>query len=165
MPELSSAEFNEFLRATVLQEISLWESNVVRTSSQIGPQERYQWGENASLLKSDDRAADILATFGIRIMDGEIETARLELTLKLAYETPTPMTDAMFDQFCKITLRIHAGPFAREWFRDTSSRMGIKPILLPIAFVHPAGVPNEKMASVPTDNLEAKTGKKSKSKS
>lgn len=103
------------------------------------------FGERADLILAEDGRAVIDATLGVRCLDDlsddETSVATLEVTLRVTYETPRRMDHEVFSQFQAVTLRLHTVPFAREWFRDMSGRMGLKPIILPLAIAHPAAVP------------------------
>lgn len=141
MPKLTSDQFAAYLSGTVLEDIRLWESSISRGAATEGAKPTYSFGEGAELAESDAHHAVIHASFGIKVLEDDEEAATLEIKLRAAYRVPSRMTKELFEQFCKITLRLHTVPFAREWFRDMSGRMGIDPILLPLALTHPAAVP------------------------
>lgn len=141
MPEVSPEKFADFLAGTVLRDISIWEAHVTRSEADPDGERRYAFGEEASLVSADKSVAIIHATYGIRVFDGDKEAVTMEVTMRAVYETPSKLTEAIYKQFCKVTLRVHTIPFAREWFRDMSGRMGMEPVILPLALAHPAAVP------------------------
>ncbi len=152
MRELTSDAFAAFLAGSTLEEISVWEVFVTRQSESEGKKRQYHFGDQAELVSSSPDRAVIYATYGILVKEDESEIANLEVTLKACYQTPELMTPEIFEQFRQVTLRIHTIPFAREWFRDMSGRMGIEPILLPLAIAHPAAVrrrPTKSSEAVP----------------
>lgn len=154
-PELTPQQFATFLAGTVLVDISLWEAQVTRGQGKPGGNRSYAFGEEARLVEVDERRAVIDASYGIRVMSGDSELATMEVTMRATYETPSEMTDETYEEFRKVTLRIHTIPFAREWFRDASARMGIEAVLLPLALAHPAAVPRRKSKRREDSEVEA----------
>lgn len=145
MPEVAPEKFAGFLAGTVLRDISIWEAHVTRGGADPDGERSYGFGEDASLVSAERSRAIIHATYGIRVFDGDKEAVTMEVTMRAVYETPSKITDAIYEQFRKVTLRVHTIPFAREWFRDISGRMGIEPVLLPLALAHPAAMPKAAM--------------------
>lgn len=148
MPEISREAFSEFLAETVLEDICLWEASIVRPNQQHEGERTYRFGEHAELVDADEHRAIIHATYGVAQMAGDLEAVVLEVTMRAVYQTPEQMSAEIFEQFRKLTLRLHTVPFAREWFRDASGRMGIGSILLPLALAHPAAMPRRKGKTV-----------------
>ena len=146
MHELSPEKFAEFLRDTVLEDISICSVSAERFVDTLPQEFTMQYGDASELKVSDHCRAVIHATYGVRLADASNDEAAavMEVTLRAVYGVPEEMTEAIFEQFKKVTLRIHTVSFAREWIRDMSSRMGLQPILLPLALAHPAAVRNTK---------------------
>lgn len=164
MPNISSDTFNEFLGQVVLKDICVWEATIARQgNSKVGERE-FRFGERTELVFADEGNAIIHATYGVLEFEGDEEVMRLEVTMRASYQTPKIMNPEIFDEFRKITLRLHTIPFAREWFRDASGRMGIEPILLPLAIAHPAAFSREMAVKVPKSAKSTKpAGKATKS--
>lgn len=141
MPDISHEVFNEFLGQTVLEDISVWEATIARPGESDADEREFRFGERAELIFADKGKAIIHATYGVLEFADSKEVMRLEVTMRAAYRTPKKMSPEIFEQFRRVTLRLHTIPFAREWFRDASGRMGIEPILLPLAIAHPAAMP------------------------
>ncbi len=151
MHELASEAFTSFLAGTVLEDISVWEVSVTRQCESMGKKRQYHFGDRAELVSFVEDRAVVHATYGILVKEDGSEIVNLEVTLRACYQTPELMTPDIFEQFRKVTLRLHTIPFAREWFRDMSGRMGIEPILLPLAIAHPAAVrPRPRKSDAPT---------------
>jgi hypothetical protein len=125
----------------VMRDISVWESGTSRGPSKTEDICEYQYIEHAELISAEADQAEVHATYGARANGTDGEVATLEVVLRVIYRTPSRMSDDFFEQFRKVTLRIHTLPFAREWLRDASARMGLGPIILPLAVTHPAAVP------------------------
>lgn len=139
-------EFAQFLAGTVLLDVALRGARVERPTNAGDDFEGLMFGERADLISAEEERAVIDATLGVRCLEGptddETSVATLEITLRVTYKTPRRMDDEVFAQFQAVTLRLHTVPFAREWFRDMSGRMGLRPIVLPLAIAHPAAMPS-----------------------
>lgn len=140
MPKLAPDRFTRFLEQTVLRDISIWSVSADRVSDDIPEGVEIGYAEKAELKSSVESRAVIFATFGVRIRPkgGDDTLAELRVTLRAVYEVPEKMAPEIYRQFEQVSLRIHTVPFAREWFRDMSARMGMEPIILPLALAHPA---------------------------
>lgn len=153
MPKVAPNDFTTFLGGVVLQDISLWASSTIRLSDRAGGKRKFLFGESNELVSADKKSAVVLATYGVQVLDDDDqELAVMEVTWRVQYETPQQMTEEIFEVFRGVSLRLHTVPFAREWFRDQSARMGLEPILLPLALAHPAAVkprPSEKPKAKP----------------
>jgi len=142
VPKIAPARFEAFLRETVLLDISVWSIAAERIVTELPDPLELQYAEQSSLQSADDKRASLLATHGVRLIypGSNTPVAILEVTMRALYQVPERMTDALFEQFRQVTLRLHTTPFAREWLRDASARMGLPPIMLPLALAHPAAV-------------------------
>jgi len=156
VPKISSDTFNEFLGQVVLKNICVWEATIARQGDSKAGEREFRFGERTELVFADKGNAIIHATYGVLEFEGDEEVMRLEVTMRAAYQTPRTMNPEIFDEFRKITLRLHTIPFAREWFRDASGRMGIEPILLPLAIAHPAAFSREMAVKAPKTAKSAK---------
>ncbi|GMV35805.1 MAG: hypothetical protein AMXMBFR61_03130 [Fimbriimonadales bacterium] len=148
---VSAEEFAAFLSGLVMRSIRIvrCEAEVASRPATDDSQALLEFGEDAELVTCEDRIAVVHATYGVRLIvlgaDGVPEgqpAAELTVTYRVEYDVESPMTEDIFAEFRKVTLRLHTIPFAREWIRETSARMGIRPILLPLALSHPAAVPH-----------------------
>lgn len=145
-PEITSEAFTAFLSQIRMKEI--W---VERCSCSVMDRRRLEanvkssmieFGHAPSLHRATSKRAEISVLHGARIfLEGEKEDlALLTVTYRVEYETPSKMSPELFDLFRRVTLRLHTTPFAREWIHEQSLRMGIAPILMPLAVSHPAAV-------------------------
>lgn len=151
MPDFA-LRFTEFLQGTVLEDISIWSVAAERYADKVPDDVGLQYGEASKFHSCEQGRAVIDATYGVRLVrEGSVDAlAEMEVTLRAIYSVPETMDEELFAQFSKVTLRIHTVAFAREWFRDMSSRMGLTPIILPLALAHPAAVPAPKKAKPQT---------------
>jgi hypothetical protein len=104
-----------------------------------------EFGEDAQLVRSTKTEAVVRASYGVRLVEADApdqEVARLLVVYEVTYATEREMTPETFEVFRARSLRLHTIPFAREWLRETSARMGLEPVLLPLALAHPAAVPS-----------------------
>lgn len=136
---LSQKEFERFLKGLQLQDLRV--RKVAAESFGKGEPEgtQYDFGFDAELVEVSDHSASIDVVYGVRVRTGDEGAlqAHLEVCFRVDYLTETMMTRPIFEQFMPISLRVQTLPFAREWFRDASGRMGLSPILLPIALAQP----------------------------
>lgn len=148
MPNLTPEQFSRYLRGTVLLDISAWSVAADRFTDTLPEELEIRYAEKSELMSTSDSRATILTSYGVRIHGaGSSEIlAEMEVTFRAVYEVPEAMQKEIYDQFKKVTLRIHTVPFAREWFRDMSSRMGLDPIVLPLALAHPAAARSPRKA-------------------
>lgn len=143
MPSLSPDEFAEFLKGTVLEDLVLWEAFVWRPPRSHLPERALRFGFRARLVEAEENRAVVDASHGVLVRPPDGPPVRIEVTYRVTYRTPRQMTEEIFRLFRRVTLRLHTVPFAREWFRDVSGRMGIPPVVLPLELAHPAAVPPE----------------------
>lgn len=106
----------------------------------------HEFGYSPQLLRATSRSAEVVVLFGVRLIregaGGEDEEIGvLTVVYGVRYETASKMTAEIFDQFRKVTLLVNTAPFAREWIHEQSLRMGLEPILIPLAISHPAAAP------------------------
>jgi hypothetical protein len=144
-PSINPDDFAKFLQGLVMRDISI-QSLQAEVLEKEGSQGKLdlEYAERFSLEHAAKREAEIAATYAVRLVRANevAPVAQLSVTYLVRYSTAEKMTEACFDQLRRVTLRIHTVPFAREWFRDTSGRMGLEPILLPLAIAHPAAIPS-----------------------
>ena len=139
------SDFERFLRGLVMKEICIERVQAeVLNRSTTGGEEAVDYGEKSVLISATESEAVILASYAVRLVPsgGVQPSAHLQATFRVTYGTEERMTDACFEQLRRLTLRIHTVPFAREWFRDASGRMGIETILLPLSIAHPGAIPH-----------------------
>lgn len=128
----------------MLKDICVWEANIVRSEERDMGARDFRFGERMQLIDTEDGKTTFHATYGVLEFSGDKEVMRLEVTIRAVYETPKEVSAEIFGEFLTVSLRVHTIPFAREWFRDASGRMGIEPILLPLAIAHPAAFKRNK---------------------
>lgn len=145
--------FAKFLHGLVMKSLTLvrCEAVAVQPSKKRGEGHAIEFGQDAELIEATPTAAIVRASYGVRIVDLAADTeskgaelARLFVVYEVAYATDEQMTQGLFEVFREVSLRLHTIPFAREWLRETSARMGLDPVLLPLALAHPAAVPASK---------------------
>lgn len=149
---LTNAEFTEYLKGVVISEISIESSGcrVVdrKRLSRSTKAPTAQYGYGSQLVKATARKAEVLVLHGVQVVasdsakgdrpDSSDAIAHLTVEYRVVYETPSKMTQEIFEQFRKVTLRLHTVPFAREWIHSQSTQMGLEPVLMPLAISHPA---------------------------
>lgn len=157
---MTSDAFAEFLTNTVLKEVSIRSVHVDRPENSVSHFDELLFGEQDVLVSASDNMAVIDKIFGIKCIHENIEVATLEVTYRVTYQTPKKMDAEAFKHIRGVTLRLHTVPFAREWFRDISGRMGLPPIILPLAIAHPAAIPNDvrKVEKAPGKIAKTKKG-------
>lgn len=141
--------FTRFLEGLLLTDLRLSRCEAAVCPSE-GPRtgaRAIEFGHDAALVSATATSALVRASYGVRIVADDspgAELARLLVVYDVSYTTCEEMTLELFEVFRAVSLRLHTIPFAREWLRETSARMGLEPILLPLALAHPAAVPPTK---------------------
>jgi hypothetical protein len=143
--------FNRFIKGVRLK--SLWVQSCFAQVEDRAAVEKarkqkkllLEYGLSRKLLSALAKKATAKVTFGVAIRDKSRkqnqELGALYVTFVVEYETPSKMTEEIFQQFSKVTLHVHTAPFARQWIHAQSLQMGIEPILIPLALSHPAAAP------------------------
>lgn len=146
--EIVNAPFAEFLRGLKMEQIWVESSscNVNRSMLDGADGVEIEFGYAPKLLEATKKFASISVLFGARLLrktrEAETDEAGLlTVRFRVRYSTQQKMTAEIFDEFRKVTLLVNTVPFAREWIHDQSLRMGLDPILLPLALTHPAAAP------------------------
>ena len=147
-PTLTPEVFNAFLEKTTMVAITVRRSATeVLDSVVIGHRDlRFEFGERRKLVSAEANIAIIDAEYVLLVRrgddpeDGE-SLARLSVIFQVEYATPFQMSKALFEQFSVVSLRAQTGPFAREWFHDSASNMGIANVLLPLKVIVPPAQP------------------------
>lgn len=149
---LTNAEFTEYLKGVVMSEISIESSGcrVVdrKLLSRSGKASIAEFGYGSKLAKATKLKAEVLVLHGVQVLPPDATPserpvrsdaiAHLTVEYRVVYQTPSKMTPEIFEQFRKVTLRLHTIPFAREWIHSQSTQMGLDPLLMPLAISHPA---------------------------
>jgi len=144
---ISHEEFDQFLRGLVLKDVSpVLLHAELQAGSNLGKAVELEFGERATLIRASKTEAIAQVGFAVRVVrpNSDEPLAQFQTVYQVTYLTEQTMTQQCFDQLRKVTLRIHTVPFAREWIRETSARLGLKPIVLPLSIAHPAAVPRQK---------------------
>lgn len=153
MEKLTPAEFESFLGGTRLAGIWIKSAECRLSDSELAMNAAQEVGLEigfaSELDSSSETRTEISVLVGVRLVsdvpgsEGE-EIGLIAVTYRIVYDTESKMTDRIFEQFSKLTLRLHVVPFARAWIHEQSIRMGIQPVLLPLEICHPAALPKKK---------------------
>ncbi len=142
MHKASPERFGAFLADTVLEDISIWGASA-RLRDELPDELEMQYGDSFELHTCTTITRQrFMPHMGCDSLK-PAQTNRLQY-----WKSPCApytrcrrqWTKPLFEQFQMVTLRVHTISFAREWIRDMSARMGLRPILLPLALTHPAAV-------------------------
>lgn len=90
--------------------------------------------ESSIVLKEND-TVDILHRYSLEILSKEKDTepiGRIECTFCLNFSPASCFTPEFFEVFRKANLYINTWPFFREFVFNTTARMNIPPISLPL---------------------------------
>jgi hypothetical protein len=138
VPDLSPEKFNAWFAGVTLKEFSVWRSFTERHQAELPPSHDLRFGDLAEIRSATETEVEILHTYGCELWEGqEKPIVQLEVTFLVVYGTPSKITDDAFEQMKRKTLRLNTIPFAREFFRDATSRMGFAPVLLPLSVFSP----------------------------
>jgi hypothetical protein len=175
MPQSKSTEeakVKTFLEGLRLSEISLksCQANVNDSDLPFDPKITVRLLHASNLIESGENSAVVDTIFLVKLLENEEdypepeddpelmnELAVLAVEYRARYETNARMTDAIFEAIKGGTLRLHTVPFARQWIHETTTAMGLEPILLPLELSHPAAANTE---PTPRQELERDERKK-----
>lgn len=169
MPESKSKEeatVKAFLEGLRLSEISLKSCQAKLNDSDLpfDPKITIRLLHASNLIESRETSAVVDTIFLVKLLEDEEdypepeddpelmnELAVLAIEYRVRYETNARMTDAIFKAIKGRTLRLHTVPFARQWIHQTTTAMGLEPVLLPLELTHPAA---ENTEPTPKQELE-----------
>ena len=162
MPDLSPEAFNAWLAGESLKDLSVWRSITERHQAELPSKHEMRIGDLAEIRSATETEVEILHTYACELWAGhETPVAQLEVTFRVVYGTPSKITDDAFEQLKRKTLRLNTIPFAREFLRDATSRMGFAPALLPLSVFSPPSRSPE--PEPPARKRKAKRGPKATS--
>lgn len=155
-PIVGQQEFHEFLHGVALQSIAV--ESCIATIRDPGlrsadrKQLRLAFTYESKLALNEPNGFEALAFYGARILptpdanSDDSWLAQMEIEYRVRYESSTQIRDDLFTIFQQVTLRLNTVPFAREWMHQTSLKMGIPPVLIPLAVSVPRSVSNSEKA-------------------
>lgn len=154
---LKQQQFLRFIQGVSIQSIEIENCHAtvrdknLRAAPESGLDLAY--AHESHLLESHALGFDASVFYGVRVLPSpdanpdDSWMAQLEVEYRVRYASEIAITDEMFANFQEVTLRLNTIPFARQWMHETSLRMGIPPILIPLAVSKSNPVLDEKSGS------------------
>jgi len=90
--------------------------------------------ERSAEYKSTEKGFTVKHTYKLDIKRGESgkRYARIECSFIVEYRSEKPMTDELFKIFEKVNLPLNTWPYFREFVQNSTVRMGLPPLVLPV---------------------------------
>lgn len=115
---ITPEEFQEFLNELQLVEVRIraCECTWLVEPFDIPDSQTFEFGHGSQIISASEREAVVSSFFGATVHSGgKTEIARLVVDYWVRYMCPREMDEAIFEQFRRLSLRLHTVPFAREW--------------------------------------------------
>ena len=90
--------------------------------------------ERSAEYKSTEKGFTVRHTYKLDIKRGEPgkRYAQIECSFIVEYRSGKPMTDELFEIFEKVNLPLNTWPYFREFVQNSTVRMGLPPLVLPV---------------------------------
>ncbi|TKJ41336.1 hypothetical protein CEE36_08450 [candidate division TA06 bacterium B3_TA06] len=90
--------------------------------------------ERSAEYKPTEKGFTVRHTYKLGVVKGESgkHYARIECSFIVEYRSEKPMTDELFEIFEKVNLPLNTWPYFREFVQNSTVRMGLPPLVLPV---------------------------------
>jgi preprotein translocase subunit SecB len=128
--------YAEFIGSLQLNTIYLREAacEIDRDSFWQNQDQKITYDLSASPTKIDDDYFDASATLVVNVVGEKSKTKLIKISAKYDFHVHTKLASKEFiEKFCGSEVRLIIWPYFREYVSETSSRMYIPPIILPLS--------------------------------
>ncbi|MBN1152262.1 MAG: hypothetical protein JXA58_03540 [Dehalococcoidia bacterium] len=131
--EKEYTRLRELIAQLHLTEVGLWTARLDREESTQPPAEPQVHLRSKAWYGSTRQGFDAFHQYNLRIKDPATNRnpVRLQLVLRVSYESKIPIDEQLFIAFAETSLRLVTWPYLREYVHSTFARMNWPLIIAP----------------------------------